>query len=96
MYKQSLVEKLPKCFRMQGQVEHIEKQKNKLVNRNQNNGVLNGHTDSKSYIWTKRLRRSFLEERCSSTRTGGIPNGENNREEAGESMFVEDKEGRSE
>lgn len=47
MNKQSLVEKLPMCFRMQEQVRLTEKHKNKLVNRNQNNGKLN---DSKSTI----------------------------------------------
>lgn len=54
------------CFRMQGQVEHIKKHKDKLINQNQNNGILNGHTESKSSIWTKRLRKSLLEKKCSS------------------------------
>lgn len=31
MNKQSLLDKLPMCFRIQGQVEHTEKHKNKLT-----------------------------------------------------------------
>lgn len=59
MSKQSLVEKLPTCFRMQEGVELTEQPKNKLVNRNQDNRILN---DSKSTIWTKTLRKSVLEK----------------------------------
>ena len=44
---------------MQEGVELTEQPKNKLVNRNQDNRILN---DSKSTIWTKTLRKSVLEK----------------------------------
>lgn len=57
MNKQSLVEELPMCFRIQGQVESTEKHKNKLTETGTMECCMDA--DSKSTIWAKNSEKAF-------------------------------------
>lgn len=89
MNKQSLVEELPMCFKIQGQPEPTEKHKNKLTEIRTMECFMDILTVKATHGQT--LGKRFLEIRCSSESRGkgnDIPGWGNNKAEEGKTCLL--------